>query len=274
MMVVSFSYCTNNGTTFIYADIDNDVDIDSNVFINVELGALQASCPNGMTLYKTNQGHEVCLLDNFQFPEINQPVYSICDQVQEGILGFYTELTHQSSNLQCPDGMDKEINHHQVSCLLDHLDQSFDRSYKEMIAFCSYLEDGFFGYVWDEKEDLESKDDQTFSEIEPEDIFSPCPENFVYHSLLQKRLCLIEDINLPHAESLNPECNQLQKGELGFSWSLTEDQDYQCPKEFEYQQDGYIGKCMIDEVDFELDYKITPFCDSLDKGYLGFGWEE
>lgn len=256
-----------SGTSVNYVSVNNNVDIDSNVVVNINVSGLNSGCPIGSTRYQTEQGYGICVIDDFELPDLSEgKVVAQCERIAEGILGFTWNIQNQISDYDCPNHFQRFIEGESASCLLDDIELPSEKEIKE---FCDYFQDGFIGYFWnqeDQEEELESP--------EPEDIYSPCHEELDFLEDDEGKYCLFTDLDLPDSKSLVSQCDQLSDGKISFSWSLKDDANYTCPQSFDYSSVSFIGTCTFSELKLPQSGKISPVCNQLDDSILGYSFSE
>lgn len=200
--------------------------------------------------YATNgAGQAFCLFENITLPEA-QNIAPYCHWLDYGYIGFSWDEAPANASYVCPDGSYNSTNGAGSGfCVYDNL--SLPEA-DALTPYCHWLEYGYIGYHWD-----------------------ICPEGSRYaENGAGDAFCLFENIALPEANDVAPYCHWLEYGYLGFSWTESAaTASYQCPAGARQTDNGAgVGFCLFEDLWLDDAPNLAPYCDYLEKGYLGYSW--
>lgn len=177
--------------------------------------------------------------------------------------GDESDRAEHGVNATCPAGWRYATNDDDMAfCLYEDISAPAAAE-----AYCDWLQDGYIGYYWAE----EDKSGAAHS----------CPP-YSNHATSEIGLdfCLFEDIVLPDSHDIQPYCDWLQDGYIGYQWPLAisgsagsgGDGEYSCP-------DGMMQGSYDDGRNVCLFFGLEPptvsaeaYCD-VSSGVLGFSFE-
>lgn len=99
-----------------------------------------------------------------------------------------------------------------------------------------------------------------------------CPEGSTFSSGGGWARCTYEDVPLPAAPSLSAYCQYLDKGYLGFSWSLNEVAAHECLPEARYAPSGQVAYCLWEDIVLPTALAEADCGGLVATGDLGFRW--
>jgi hypothetical protein len=195
-------------------------------------------CPAGFEYSPNGEGLEYCIAE----PERPPGARAYCGQFEEGYFGYYWSLS-DAPDYACPEGARRTDNGDDLAfCLWEDLDVPEGAE-----AYCSYIDEGYFGYSWD-----------------------ACGESFRYEATEDGFICVLDALEPP--ETAAPYCTYVTAGYLGFYWSLMDEPDYLCPEDaFQVDNGAGIGFCLW--AGFETPEDAFSICEA-DAGVLGYAWTE
>ena len=201
------------------------------------------SCPAG-SRYATNGSNlAFCIFENITQPS-SPSVGEYCDYLQSGYIGYAWTDTPASANYSCPDGSRHSSNGYGTDfCIFDVQPPTWAQPY------CNYLKDGYIGYSW-----------------------LICPQGARLASNGHgSEFCIFENIPVP--KGAQSYCQYLQQGYFGYSYPLASNAGYKCPSEFRQTTNGAgIGFCIAENLSVPAEPVISPYCDYLADGYIGFAF--
>jgi hypothetical protein len=96
-----------------------------------------------------------------------------------------------------------------------------------------------------------------------------CPRGWRYTGSADAR-CLLENVPMPSAKSLDAYCDYVADGYGGFSWRPDEDGYYQCQPPLIRRGNGAgLSFCLFDVATLASRFKLEPACERLRDGVLG-----
>ena len=162
-------------------------------------------CPPHAELVSDGSGLGQCIFDGLSLPPVPR-VTGYCEWLHDGYLGFQWPLWAEPERLesprdyQCPDGM---------------MFGSFESGKRFCLAFglalpesgaesvCEGIADGTLGFSFD----ASAEDDYA------------CPEPWTLFGAGGARsYCILDGVSLPQAGSVEPWCDMLSDGIIGFAW--------------------------------------------------------
>jgi hypothetical protein len=204
----------------------------------------QGQCPKGARYATNGSNLASCIFDAITLPK-SPHVGAYCDYLHLGYIGYSWQITPATRNYHCPDGGRYATNGYGVGFCL------FDASSAPAWAgaYCDYLNDGYIGYSW---------------------LICP-PGARLTDNGAGTEFCLFDNLNPP--ANAQPYCNYLQSGYMGFSFPVAA--SYSCPAGFRQTTNGAdLGFCLVENLTIPASPPVSPYCDYLQSGYIGFSWPQ
>jgi hypothetical protein len=207
------------------------------------LAAAQSSCPAG-SRYATNGSNlAFCIFEDLGKPAGAQ-MQPYCNYLQSGYIGYDWSVTAASASYSCPDGSRHSSNGAGTDfCIFEVQPPTWAQPY------CDYLQDGYIGYSW---------------------LICPTGARLASNGA-GGEFCIYENIPVP--KGAQSYCQYLQDGYFGYSYPLAQNVGYQCPSEFRQATNGAdLGFCVAEGLSVPAEPVISPYCDYLADGYIGFAF--
>ena len=224
-------------------------------------GPTDSTCPAGWRYATNDDDLAFCLYENIEAPAGAE---AYCDWLQDGYIGYYWPEEDKSGDLHdCPPHSNYATSEIGLDfCLFEEiaLPDSHD-----VEPYCDWLQDGYIGYQWPlaEREGSGSSSEGEYS----------CPDGMMQGSYDDGRnVCLFFGIDTP-TDDAEAYCD-VSAGVLGFSFQASAElvRSDSCPDQFSlYGAGGTELYCLYEG--FELPRTdVSPLCDWLNEGILGFSW--
>ena len=150
-------------------------------------------CPEGARFASNGGTGGFCLFGGLQLPDAD--VTAMCDDLQSGTIGFSWTPT-VGSDYTCPDGFELTEAGGMDECVRDDIILPS----AEVYPYCNYLRYGYFGYSFV--------------------IDNPCPEPALFYVGGSRNHCIFNSLEPSGVSDLQPLCDDLASGEIGFSWTF------------------------------------------------------